>query len=550
MMNKLEKILKPVFNRWTVDLPAGNWLPAPNTDDFGQLITDLLLAAEIDEKASSPLKSMMAGKIIWEGITFKHTPRNLKALSEKLGFVIHDVSSFYYLRDIFLRLGDGSICYFSNSPHLKNAIECVRSSNLYLDKGATTRTRNQLFNHWSGYTGNYTFQSQQDMQAYFPGKSQPLRYTYLEGGNVFRLINKNGEEVVLVGEDHLAQSLLLLELEGRDWNSLATLAFPGNSFQGQIAKRALELTLAETVQHAEEMYSLGLLSCNSRTGIIGQDDQLNILLAKYFMPGLGGRTITEKEHGWFRSLATGSGIIEPFYLTKEQIEMHRLAVAGYLTKLEIVHSLIAIDCKVPKKNLHFITQANYHLDAFLQPAPHHAVFMVSYGVAAEVLEAIINSKIDLELSPEDITLLEGYLAAAKKFDHEFGSLLELAQSQLINAGLDVIPMPGHFLYEPSNMYEQFPMPSDGLCINFINALTGYSQNIQAPYYITHGIHAGEQIGSLLMDSFSLFLRHYTPNISTFYIGYDPDHPSDFSEALDFWNRLETQSGIHCMTFSQ
>lgn len=547
-MHKLEKILEPIFKRRTINEFTTPWQPAPNTDDFGQPITRLLLAAEIDEKVTSPLKSMMAGKTIWDGVTFKHTPRNLKALSEKLGFTVQETSSYYYPRDIFLRLGDGSIAYPPSSDLLKDVVERVHSSNLYLDKGATTRTRNQLFNHWTGYAENYALQSQQDMQTSFSDRFHPLSYTYLEGGNVLRLTNKQDEEVVLVGEDHLAQSFLLLELNGRDWDSLAALALPNNSLQEQIAKRAVELTEPEIAHYAEEMFSFGLLPCNGKSGLIKQEDQLNILLAKFFMPSSEDKIIAETERGWFRELAKRSGIVEPFNLTKEQIETQRMPVATYLTKLEIVHALMAIDCNVPKQNLHFITQVNYHLDAFLQPAPHHALFMVHHGLAAEMLEAIIANKNDLKLTAEDMALLEGYLAAAKKFDLEFGGLIQSAQNQLLKAGLEVIPTPGHFLYEPSAMYEQFPMPSDGICINFINALTGYSKSTQTPYYITHGIHAGEQVGSLLMDAYALFLRHHIPDISTFFIGYNPDHPNDFSEALDFWNRLETQSGIHCMTF--
>lgn len=549
-MQKLKEILEPVFKRWAVDLPATPWHPTPHTDDFGQPLSRLLLAAEIDEKVSSPLKSMMAGKIIWEGVTFKHTPRNLKALSEKLGFEIQESSSFYYLRDIFLRFNDNSIAYFPYSPHLKDAIDRTHSSNLYLDKGATTHTRNQLFNHWTGYTGNYYSQSQQDLQTYFPDQSHPLAYTYLEGGNVLRLTNKDEEIVVLVGEDHLAQSLLLLELEKKDWGSLASIAFKDHSFQDHSAKYALKLTPKEIVQYTEEMFSLGLFSCNGKTGLISETEQLNILLAKFFMPGPGGRTIVEEERGWFRTLASGSGAAASFNLENKQIEANRAPVADYLTKLDIVHALMANDCQVESKNLHFITQANYHLDAFLQPAPHNAVFIVDFGITSEILEVIIQNKYSLNLSQEDVLLLEGYLSAAKKFDTELGGLLKLAQNQLQKAGLTVIPMPGHFLYEPSNMYEQFPMPSDGLCINFTNALTGYSEKVKAYYYITHGIKAGEQVGTLLMDAFSLFINHYVPDILTFFIGFDPEHPSDYSEALDFWNRLETQSGIHCMTFPQ
>lgn len=540
--------MAPVLSAWTVKLPACSLPPQPHTDDFGMEIAELLMAPETEEKTHSLLKSILAGKNMWDGITFKHTAQNLKAIANQLGMSIQQASSFYYVRDAFLRLKDGSIACAAESGVLEKAMEGVHSSNLYLDKTATTRTRNQLFNHWSGFAAHYVSPMQKDRELLFPKAYRRLPNSYLEGGNVLRLSNGREEQVVLVGEDHRLQTLMLLELEGRNWEALGVEAALADSFHERIQDVAARLTAEEIWCSAEEMYSLGLLLHKGKSGLLAADQQLNLLLAKFFLPGKGGTIISEEERGWLRELAIASGMLGDFQLNAAELERVRSSVAEYLVKQEIVHALMACDLQVAKQHLHFIAQANYHLDAFMAPAPQRAVFMVNYALLAELLTVIKAAQVALELSEGDVMLLDGYLAAAQKFDRELGGLLALTRRQLEAAGLTVIPLPAHLLYEPSDMYVHFPMPSEGLCINFINALTGYSSALKAPYYITHGLHAGEQVGGLCMELFASCLRQYMPSVAVYFIGYDPDHPEDFSEGLDFWNRLETQSGIHCVTF--
>lgn len=544
------KLFEDIFHRWGVTLPETEpeLAKAKAVNDFDIEIQELLLSREVDKRRLSPIKSQLAKKPIWEGITFLHTPKNLKNIAEKLGFVIRESSSFYYVRDSFLRLSDNSIRLPKRSQYTEIAMERTHSSNLYMDKTSITRTRNQLFNHWSGFSGQYLAQSQVDADLLFPGKWQPFDYAYVEGGNVYTLTNNKGEVSLILGEDHRTQTLLTLELEGQDWELLGAKSGVASSFSALAGEIAATLSLEEIRRASEEMYSLGMWNYQDKTGVIPQDGQLSILLAKFFMPGVGGWVITEEERGWFRVLAEQSGFVNRIDLNDDEVEGMRFIVAGYLAKIKIVTGLIALDFHLPKENVHFITQANYHLDEFLLPAPGHALFLVNFALCAEVLEALIKARTELAIDDSDLRLLEGYLEAAKKFDREIGPLLKVVEAQLQQAGFTVIPFPGHFLYEPKEMYQQFPMPSEGICINFMNALTGWSSKIQGYYYVTHGFNAGGQVSKLCMDAFSLFLKHYVPGISLFFIGYNPDNSEDYSEALDFWNRLETQSGVHCTTF--
>ncbi|MGZ3732864.1 MAG: hypothetical protein ACXU9U_03915, partial [Parachlamydiaceae bacterium] len=288
--------------------------------------------------------------------------------------------------------------------------------------------------------------------------------------------------------------------------------------------------------------------CQGQTGFIDQKSQLNILLSKFFMARTTGKIISKDERGWYRSLATRGGLIKPFQIGEDKKAIAKAAAAEYQAKLTVVHALIAKDFQISGAHLHFIAQANYHLDAFMMPGPQGSIFLLNYRFCAELIQELLNQKEVLKLSEGDLFYLNNYLEAAKKFDLEFGDLLATVEAQLRAAGFTVIPLPGHFIYEPLEMYEEFPMPSEGLCINFVNSIAGWSSKIQAFYSISHGLHAGEQVGKLFMDAFAAFLQSYIPSIQVYFVGCHPENPDDFSEALDFWNRLETQSGVHCVTF--
>lgn len=546
----LRKIIQPVFKRRHVPSPKVPPSKNPCVDDFGVEIKEVLLAAEIDQRTACPVKSQLAGKPIWQGVTFKHTARNFKQIALQLGITVYESSSFYYVRDLFLQLQDQSIAYFGGSDYLERAMECVHSSNLYLDKTSTTRTRNQLFNYWGGYSANYRLQAAVDRERYFSGRScNPLKNCYVEGGNVLRLTNGAGEQVLLVGRDHLLQSLVMLQLENRDWEGLADQAGLGSSFAVLSAAESARLSDVDVQRFAEEMYSLGLLSFQGQTGVLSSAGQLNLLLAKFFLPGANGYIIEEGERGWFREMALKSGLVRGVELGDEtSLSAARVAVGQYLVKQQITRALMAGELQIPLQNLHFIPQLSYHLDTFIAAAAPGAVYLVDYAFWGDLLEAVIEGRSLLELSEGDVVLLEGYCRTAKKMALELGDLLRQVRLSLEAAGLRVVAMPGHLVYESEGVYRQFPMPSEGICVNFMNAFTGYSPAIKRPYYITHGLQVGEKVGVLGMHIFREFLKSYDPEMACFYIGFDPGHPADYSEALDFWNRLETQSGIHCLTF--
>lgn len=531
----LDPIIGPILERWLPDISTSSNPYQAYTDDFGVEIEELLLSKEIDERRLNERESVLAKKRIWSGITFLHTPKNFEKVAGYLGIKLKRASEFYYVRDHYFWKGE-EVVTAHQSPHLAEAIERTHSSNLYLDKISTTRTKNQLFNKWSGYTEALQFLTLEDQKNLFL-QPKPLNYAYLEGGNVFRVTDFSGNLKVLIGEDQLSQTLLTLELEGTSWEKLAEEI---SSFSELVEREIPTLALAE------EIYSNGLLTVDGKSGLIERSLQLNFLLLKFLS---GSAPITPKERGWLKKLAEEMGVLKPFdpeWLEKEDVKK---AVKEYGAKKKIVHRLIAKELGVKGEDLFPIAQVNSHLDTFLRPGPNHTVFLVNYALLAELLEAIDRSRQALKLSLEDQEQLLMYLKTAKKLDLELSPLIKEAEEQLIKAGFKVIPTPGHLVHEPKTIYQEFPMPSEGFTINFINSLTGWSSKTKSYFYITHGLQAGTKLGDLLMDLFTLFLKKcLKAPIDLFFIGRNPENFSDFAEALDAWNRLETQYGIHCHTF--
>lgn len=520
--------LNEILRKWHIVLPEKG-ICKGNSNDFELETKELLLAQKIQERVKNEENSRLAGKTMWEGVTFFHTAENMQSLAKKLGILIHSTEKFYYVRDYFFRLADGSFRTARLSRHLETAISRTHSRNLYLNATAATRTKNQFFNSWSGYT--HTVSLTKDQERYFKANCIPFKYTYAEGGNVWTVTNREGQVKVLMGCDHQFHTMNTLEMENFSWGKACA------DLQDQIAG-SLHLDAIKT--GAEEMFAEGVLLCNGYSGLISRKNQLQILMMKFL---LGKEILKGEENDWFSRLAVQMRAIKPFHIDAISAEKSRKIVAGYLARKAVTHALMADDFGIPQKDLHYIKQMNYHLDTFLRPGPKNSLFLLNFAFCAEILEALGN---DVKLSLTDQNHLQRYIETAKKLERELGPMLKEIEKQLQDAGFYVILMPGHFLYESESMERDFPMPSGGFSMNFINSLTGWSSATKHYYYVTHGIQVGENLGNLIMEAFAAYLKSY--EIEVYFIGYNPSDPTDFSEAMDWWNRMETQSGIHCVTF--
>lgn len=505
---------------------------ATEPDDFGYEVKQLLIANELASISLPSTVKTILGDELSKTVAFQHTLSNMEEICQELGIVLTKTDRFNYVRDHFVRLANRDLATFAHSPHLTTAIERVHSGNLYLHLSAATHTKNQFFNCWTG-------RSTAEKPPILPDNTLPrvLTRSYIEGGNLLRLTNRDQILTYLVGADHLIHTLQLLELKGSDWSEL------DQNFSNRVNILEKALTNDRILQLSEEMYAYGLLEWQGKSGIIPPKNQLTLLLFKYLSPF---PLPTGDSSRWYKKLAEDTDTVTKFAPKSEDAQALRSITAAYAVKKEIVHELMSKELGVSPENLHFIAQAGYHLDIFLVPGPNHSIFITSYTMAAELLEVLISNATGLQLSNEDQELLERYREVAQRLAIELAPLFELATSQLKAAGFDAIPFPNSFIYELPSPHEQLPMLTLPLSINFANGLSGWSSQTESYYYITHGMEAGERVGALLMDCISLCWQLYVPDIALYYTGRDPEKGTYF-EAMGWWSRLDTQSGLHCVS---
>jgi len=556
---ELGTLVSSTLASWHIALNPS--LKPPKGDDFDLEIQGILLAAECNARHQDKEKSALSNKTIWEGYRFIDTPSEFLSLAAMLQIPICQSCAFYFPRDHFIRLQDGSVKTTYHSPSLDEAIRRTRSKSLYFGACQTAHTSNQLFNAWGGYAAQHKLNNE-DL-ALFNGVTQ-FQYSYIEGGNLFTVTNEKGDLECYLGEDNFFHTLLSLELEERDWHELSVVS-TSCSFEEQIErchvlisdhKRSINnlnrssdnntslFSKIEVSELLEEMFAIALLLQNGKHGLIDQQDQLNLLLIRFIAEGKSHSKTT------FRQLAEIARIIDRFDPSVGGLshENPSYAAACYLAKKFIVHSLIAKDLKIAPNALHLVPQIGYHLDSFLTPAPGNAFFITSYAYLSQLLDVVAASATTLNLSDVEMEQLTCYQKTAHKLDSELSPLLAELQRTLEAKGKKVIPMPQHVVFEPENLYQTFPMPDQTPTTYFGNAVSGFSKSINAPFYIAHGLSTRNRLGTILMDLFALALLSYEPKTHIYFVAYSNFDSSNICEATDSWCRIDTQSGIHCATF--
>jgi hypothetical protein len=504
-------------------------------DDFASPMAGMLLAADCRERHIDVEKSALTGKEIWKGYSFIDTPQEFIGVANDLALPITRTSGFYFPRDHFIRLCDGSVARPYVPSHLHEAILKTRSAALYWGKTSTAHTNNQLFNAWGGYSERL-MPPLEDLALF---ASKALNYSYIEGGNLFSVTNGNGEIEFFLGEDNFFHTFLCLNSAGADWNVLAMQSY-GESFENIAEHFSLDLPKDKEISILEEMFALSLVEQNGKGGIIPWQDQLNLLLLRFMAEGGKRSSMT------FREMAIAARLIEPF--DASQVDSAQSTAAGYLAKKHIVHALMAQDLLVKPGRLHLVPQVSYHLDCFLTPAPGNAFFITSYALLSQMLAKVEASAAPLALTPQECERLVRYRQTAQKLDRELSPLLMEAQKSLEAQGKRVIPLPQHVVFEPGDLYQGFPIPAITPSAYFGNAITGYSNILKSPFYIAHGLHPGDRLATLIIDVFAHALSAHIPGVQIYFLASHPSGSFPWAESADAWGRIDTQSGIHCATF--
>ena len=227
----------------------------------------------------------------------------------------------------------------------------------------------------------------------------------------------------------------------------------------------------------------------------------------------------------------------------EWVGEDRALAAYYLATKRYVHMRMAATLQIPAKDLIPIPKAAYHLDCFMRPGPKGSVFVQDYGLCSQLLEEMRRRAAPLGLSMRDQKVLLRYHRTAEGLHGDLGPLLRRVRQTLERADFIVIPTPGAFYDLPAPQGER---PPQG--INFLNAVTGWSDKRRCYFYIASGAKVGDRLGSAMMRAFAQFVCAHQPGLQVHFVGHDPNNPQDFSEAMLWMNDLNCHAGAHCLSF--
>lgn len=524
----LQLQLAPLFKKWAVPLSNEPFHYRANTADFGVVIKKLLFSGDNQEKR--------VVKSIEQPFAYNHFIENMREVATKVGFTLVAEANMLFCRDGLITLPDGRVvvAWFSEG-HLK-AKERTQSLALLQQQHGSYATANILFSEDSGVACEYFSDTYKDFITLFKQEPERLGF-YLEGGNHFLSSNCEGDLKLVMSHEDLYTTLnhhLLERYFEKTKDDLLKLIdwFNQNSSE------------AELQEQLKEMDAQGYMpeGFDRKASYLSLDQVRRVV--QFFLQQ-GERTDKLLPH----QIATHLGYHVPFKALKTQDLMRaKPHVITYMAKKLLTRAYIAEDFDLQPENLLIIKPISYHLDIFMRPGPKGSYFLHSFQLAEELLELILKHADEHALTPNDILLLKRYIASSKRLGADLEPLFLEAKKELKRGKFTVIPAPMLFFDEMPRLDKLEDLFTvKGSHLNFMNAISGFSEKTRRYYYITNGAKAADRLGRVLMDSFECFMKSYLPNIELFFVGYDPKNPTDFSQAQVLTSRLDLKAGVHCMS---
>lgn len=454
----------------------------------------------------------------------------LALIGQMEGFEVIPTNVFYFARDPKIRRCDGTFLRSTDidnkikstaitrmsqrEGHLKTNHAMVCTSHPFIKNLSLGKGIEEGMNHRRAGDG-FIVRGDSFYDAFFnenltqtgpEAKITPSRAAW-EGGNVTMATNLQGRVKVLIGEDLLTITQHVLRLAGY--------------FKFE------EETFAHTEETLCTFYKLG--------------DDLNEMYKKQDFPKLVIKHKPQLSDD--EVLATGHEMNAMSLIKKfepEVTEELRKITGDYLGQRSFVSNILwPNELKVDSADIHVLKQAASHLNVFLKPGPRGSFFLQSFNKTVHLLEEIKVHAKTLELTSKDLEILETLLSNANLLAKDLGPLYQKIQAQITEAGFKIIETPGIFFGKEGGKE---------ISVNFINALSGWSPVTKRYYYICLGAALGNNLGKVLMETFRIFMEHYASPVAVHYVGYDPNNKEDFSKAMYFQNRIESQAGVHSMTF--
>jgi len=502
----IKEILREAFGQAYVKRPDTAIEYREHTDDFGVQIKELWVVGHDDEYVDN----------------CTHLRQDIHQVAKQLGIISRNVGVGYYPRDFFIKDHRGKILGPMRSSKekvadLETAIRRANSKEVYAEaSGASlSLTKNRSI---SGKFGHCAKLAELVIAS---GLGLPTSPFYFEGGNLFTLTNSQKEIKVLSGKMHLFTTLNWLRLN----------KWPLS--QEKISAKVQELDELTIRKVAEKMYSQGLLKQEGKSGLI---DESNLTLEQikelFIKCSVSDCSVAE---GFFQL-----GHAKKFSWQTTQSAECREMVAKYLCQKELAKGFIADALKVQPRDVIYLPSCDAHLDLFLRPGPG-CLFLADYSLSEKVCALFHLHAAKLNLANDDRKHLEIYRRSAQKRQAELGTLLAKTKRQLEKAGFCVVPMPGIFTYDGSNIF------AETYNFSFMNAVTGWSEVTKRYFYIVGGVEVGK-LGPLFMDALKAFIEQYAPQTDIYFVGRYAE-PNKFSEIMKIMNTFGRSYGnVHCSTF--
>ena len=532
--SSVRKIFSPFFSKDRTILPLDSFLYQQGTHDFGLEIRKIRFARPIN--LDNPAER---AAVEIAGVNVHYIAHNIRELSRKLEIELTETSATYCVRDYWIRISDSQgersvACLISDKEIIDKAVERSISYSVWKKRSSLSLVGHQFFCNALG----------------FPAHPIPRKVAmndglnacgalgfYFEGGNYFCATSQEREKHLFVGEESLH---IIFKQPSARWTA----------YQKEQERLMTEKEVRDTL---EEMYYQGLLqpSPGMDKGIFTAENRNKV------WPLFGPYQKTVNPEQDLKGLAEKVKMITPFDPSSAQIKEGREIAAKYVMQKRAVKEQLAESFQVSIENMHFLPQLGYHLDTFMRPGPKGSFFVQDYGLTGDVIQQVLQHKLELGLTFQEIETCKNYLEVASTCDRKLRIQLKEVRDTLAKAKFAVLKAPGVF-YDTSPTQEEVPtsLETDHLLktnnINFLNSITGYSQKTGRFYYIASGAQVGEEnrLGTILMQIFREYLKGYVPDIDVCYVGGNSEKINDFSEGTSLWNKLSSQFGPHCLSVEE
>lgn len=457
-----------------------------------------------------------------------HVFQNLKAIGQLEGFQVVPSDSIYSVRDVKLATAKGKILESSCSDARKKSVERTLEKNKLRQSHVAHRTKHRSFAcGFIGYVAEHNMQRRTyDGIKPSPGWTNDPRgrikdsRLYYEGGNTFFVSNVEQTPVYLIGRDLLTVTHQILRLDG--------------FFKGPSECQSTVAYINETLTFSKWNDAINRLVLNKKI----QEEVVKI--SDRLLPTLELSRVKETVEEMF-AMGTLRGTLQL------DTEAGRIAAtahaADFLAQIEFVaQRVFAEELSVQPNQIFFIPQCAYHLDYLMTPGPRGSIFLQDYHLSYQLLLDIQKHAECFHLTEKDQRQLSCFIEEADRLKTELGGIMTETIQSLEEAGLRVIPTPGAFF---SHKEGRFELSED---VNFLNAISGYSEKNQRYFYIASGTNTGDRLGRCLMKVYAEFLRMECPEIAVYFVGRNPSDPHDYSEAMSVLNSPKSRLGPHCLSF--